>query len=321
MCLLAFPDGCYWFESGGFKNWSVLDNLFIGCAAGGGATPDIFVAACAPTYVDSLPTKNGNAITVGQPFADGKIVGNHFIQHGEPHHAVELYGFSGLKVQGNTVELAASSSLPIESPTYALESVVGLCGDVCGSFDGFDVTEQNGARVWGWAVDVKLTAPNVSSYVSLEMDGVDVWSTLADNPRPDLVGKVSAGPLHGFDTNLPKALAEKLTTGNHTVFHADNPHHNSRGMLTEVNLVATWLQLAVLAHRQDGSKFQLNKGLYCVNEYRSSCSFPADCDCGAPKPARMLISNSIMCDYDSNVCDGQPCSASAPAGGCVTGAE
>lgn len=197
----------------------MINNTFNGCAASGGATPDIFVAACAPTFANGLPTQKasgqlsppflvrslpclslpqtvaaliqGSPISVGQPFADGAIVGNSFVQHGEPHHAVELYGFSGLKVGGNTVEL-----IPSSSSTSGVGVETELCGDVCGSFDGFDVTEQNGARVWGWAVDAKLTAPNMSSYVSLEVDGTEVWSVLACGSRPDLVGKVSKGPLH-----------------------------------------------------------------------------------------------------------------------------
>lgn len=30
-CIQAFPDGCYWFESNGFKNWTLRNNTIKGC--------------------------------------------------------------------------------------------------------------------------------------------------------------------------------------------------------------------------------------------------------------------------------------------------
>ena len=69
----------------------------------------------------------------------------------------------------------------------------------------------------------------------------------------------------------------------------------------------------------DGSMAELNmnKKPYCVNAERRSCHFPADCTCGAALPSRMLISNSVRCQFETNVCDGKPCGASAPTGGCA----
>jgi hypothetical protein len=78
-CIQAFPDGCYWFESSGFTNWTVRNVSFLGCNAGGGAMgglADVFVAACAPAWgPDGRPkSQGGSPVTVGQPFADLSIV-------------------------------------------------------------------------------------------------------------------------------------------------------------------------------------------------------------------------------------------------------
>jgi hypothetical protein len=32
-CVQAYPDGCYWFESGGFRNYTLRNTTFIGCNA------------------------------------------------------------------------------------------------------------------------------------------------------------------------------------------------------------------------------------------------------------------------------------------------
>ena len=273
---------------------TIENNTLSGCGAGA-TQSDIFVAACAPVYdpETGLPTKNGNPITVGQPFAMGRIAGNRFVQVEEPHHAVELYGFDGLVVEGNTIEQPkpVPASLRASSAAQGRAKKSGLCEDVCGSFDRFDVSED-GATLGGWVVDIKLAKPNISSYVSFEVDGVVVGGALANGLRPDLVGPICKEPQHGFTNKLPAAVAKKLLVGNHT--------------------------LAVVARRQDGSMFKLNKKLYCVNHERRTCAFPSDCTCGAPLPSRMLISNSIGCSARANTCDGQPCSATTPVGGCKT---
>eukprot|EP00750_Incisomonas_marina_P009155 INCI15827.3.p1 GENE.INCI15827.3~~INCI15827.3.p1 ORF type:complete len:558 (-),score=96.10 INCI15827.3:811-2484(-) len=64
-CVQAFPDGCYWFESGGFGNWTLRNNTFSGCNAvvvPGDA--DVFVAACAPDWdaKTGLPLPQGNPV-------------------------------------------------------------------------------------------------------------------------------------------------------------------------------------------------------------------------------------------------------------------
>lgn len=292
-CILAFPDGCYWFESGGFRNWSIINNTFNGCGAES-SQADIFVAACGPTYdAQGLPTKNGAPIKVGQPFSAGKVIGNQFLQHDEPHHAVEMYGFNGLEVLNNTIKLIESSRLNafLNHSGLATDVLTTLCTDFCGNFDGFDVSQDDGARVFGWVVDAGLRHGNVSSLVSVSVDGVEVISgVVADGLRPDLVGKVCKEPQHGFDFDLPQSVAASLLAGNHT--------------------------LAVLAMRENGTKVQINKRLFCSNKERRTCAFPQNCQCGGPLPSRMLISNSVSCSSHSNSCDGKACAPSTPVGGC-----
>ena len=55
---------------------------------------------------------------------------------------------------------------------------LGLCGDLCGSLDGFDVSSDNGAHAHGWVVDAKLSKPNISSYVTIKVDGKEVLTAL-----------------------------------------------------------------------------------------------------------------------------------------------
>ena len=166
-----------------------------------------------------------------------------------------------------------------------------MCQDLCGSFDGFDVSHDDGARVFGWVVDAKLGHDNAPSLVSVAVDGREVLSdVVANGSRPDLVGKVCTGPLHGFDMHLPAPAASALLVGNHT--------------------------LVVLSRRKDGRKVAINKRPYCSNKERRACAFPQDCECGSPLPSRMLISNSVACTARANTCDGKVCAPSQPRGGC-----
>ena len=92
------------FSQRSYENWTIDNNTFNGCGAGS-TQADIFVAACAPIYdkTTGLPTKNGNPITVGQPFADGKIINNRFLQHDEPHHGVEMYLLRSIQERSHTI--------------------------------------------------------------------------------------------------------------------------------------------------------------------------------------------------------------------------
>lgn len=95
-CVEAWPDGCFWFESNGFSNWTLRNNTFLRCVndADGpleAGTSDIFIAACAPPFdnatgmpIDMSHNSNlGHPISEGQPFANGVIESNTFIQQGK----------------------------------------------------------------------------------------------------------------------------------------------------------------------------------------------------------------------------------------------
>ena len=71
----AFPDGCFWFESSGFTNWTLSNNTFRGCDYGAGhGAADVVVAACAPAWDgNGEPTKQGSPVAAGQPFANVTI--------------------------------------------------------------------------------------------------------------------------------------------------------------------------------------------------------------------------------------------------------
>ena len=281
-CILAFPDGCFWFESNGFKNWTIQNNTLEGC--GGGA--DIFVAACAPNWgPDGLPTSDGNPITVGQPFADGAIVDNRFVQSNNVHSAVQLYGFDGLTITNNQI-IAPAAELHAK-PSLSTDKHVGLCSGLCSSFDNFDITSTR-AMLGGWVVDTALGS-NSSSTVIFKVDGAVVATAVANSSRPDLVGPVCLTPNHGFDVKMPPPVLATLLQGNHT--------------------------LAVYAHRGDGSLSELYGSPKCANKFRRACGAPLDCACGAPLPPRLYISNSIRCSADGNVCDGARCTFDAS--GCL----
>ena len=282
-CILAFPDGCYWFESNGFTNWSIVNNTLDGCGMTS-TQADIFVAACAPNWgPDGLPLSQGNPITVGQPFADGSIVGNNFIQRTGVHPAVELYGFAGLKVNGNDV------TAPDDVSSAQMGSEYRSPSGLYSSFDRFDIRRTSGT-VSGWIVDTTLKPPAISSTVVIKMDGQVVATDVANHSRPDLVPKVCPQPQHGFETQLSPAVVAALQHGNHTV--------------------------AAFAQRPDGTLSELHSSPVCINKYRMSCGFPDECFCGAPFPPRLKISNSIDCHVSSNTCDGNACTF--PADGCTS---
>ena len=293
-CILAFPDGCYWFESNGFRNWTIQGNVLDNCGggSGGAGTPpsDIFVAACTPHWVDGQPAANGQGdpITTGQPFQDGAVTGNTFIQRGEAHAAVELYGFDGLVVKGNDIISPVSdfgSGPGALQARHLLHLHTSQCSGLCDSLDGFAVAEKE-ATVHGWIVDTTLKAPTVSSSLVVKIDGKAVATDVANTSRPDLVPVVCPTPKHGFQTTLGPSITDALHSGNHT--------------------------LAVFARRPDGTLKELSGSPVCVNKFRRSCGFPDDCMCGAPLPPRLKISNSIMCHADEdNTCDGATCTFTA----------
>ena len=283
-CIQAFPDGCFWFESNGFSNWTVRNNTITGCRN----SADIFVAACQPRWLPSgLPSASGDPVTVGQPFAGMTIAQNRFLQD-EPQAAVAVWGAAGITVQENVVTVLSSqpaASSPPPSPsllqpashadpsfssapksTSAHSSAPPF--PMLSSLDGFSVSTTT-ALVHGWVVDNGLKHPTVSSTVIIKVNGAPVLQALANASRPDLVPKVAPDPHHGFELSLPPSAVKLLQSGNHSV--------------------SAW------AIRADGSHVQLQRSPACITNERRTCTFPQDCACGAPLPTKFQLSNSLDC--------------------------
>ena len=148
-CIQANPDGCYWFESNGFTNWTVQNNTFLGCSAGSpGSGADIYVANCVPEWSNGLPLPQGSEGTVGQAFSQMAVVNNRFVQD-EPHQMVALWGISGLRVTGNRVTVPSSPLEEASSDPHHSAAIMG-------NFDGFTCTAEQ-TVVTGWVVDQALT--------------------------------------------------------------------------------------------------------------------------------------------------------------------
>lgn len=200
-CIQANPDGCYWFESNGFTNWTVRNVSLSGCAG-----MDIFVAACAPKWSSSnTPLASGGPIAIGQPFGDIQIQNSRFYQE-DPHPAVAIWGSDGLTVTNNVIILNDTTQ---QSKLKSLPPLMG-------SFDGFDVARGSPTRISGWVVDPSLGA-NVSSNVSVTVNSVVVLTAIANSPRPDLVPVVTKYMYRGIDLELNSTWSEQLLSGNHTL--------------------------------------------------------------------------------------------------------
>ena len=291
-CVLAYPDGCFWFEANGFTNWTLQNNTMIGCGAEA-TQADIFVAACAPSWQpDGQPLETANTggpVTVGQPFANLTIRGNRFVQR-SPSAALQLFGTNGLTLVGNEVELMSHQQQQVPAHEFGQAEHWSISGHL----DGFDVTAAS-AVLHGWAVDRARSSAehNYSSLITITIDGKDAIAPhLANLPRPDLVPRIAARPLHGFVVTLPQALSQRLLqSGNHT--------------------------LVVSAIHMDGSRVVLSGCPACVGPARPTCGVPPDwrgvhpqnCLCGDPLPSRFQVSNSVRCRVAGNLCDGRPCAA------------
>jgi hypothetical protein len=127
------------------------------------------------------------------------------------------------------------------------------------------------------------------THTHTQVDGVIVYTAVANLSRPDLVPYACPTPAHGYNVELPTATVKTLSSGNHT--------------------------LAAFARLANGSRWQVVYSPSCVNLLRRSCVLPEDCRCGAPPPPRILVSNSIRCVSMGNMCDGAPCNAAA--NGCI----
>jgi hypothetical protein len=237
-----------WFESGGFHNWTVSNNTMTGCGGAYGGMGDVFVAACAPDWSDGAPLSSGNPVTTGQPFAGISIVDNTFKQL-KPQSAVAIWGSAGLTISGNTVELVTRDQTHVPSiprtakeqtrpsskiastsrgeaelshrtetragvrPTPHSTTTASLGANLDGSFDGFALLPDGTLNIHGWVVDSSIPATTPSN-ISIEVDGKEVATALANYPRPDLVPKVTSDPHHGFDLDLPNTTH---WVANHTI--------------------------------------------------------------------------------------------------------
>lgn len=270
-CALVCTNSCYWFEAGGFHNWTIQNNTLQGCGAAYDGMGDVFVAACAPNWNNDLtPMSSGNPVTVGQPFKDIAVLSNRFLQS-DPRTAVAIWGSAGLTIVNNSVELHNQDWAPQPPAPNSLE----------GSFDGFALQPDGELEVHGWVVDTMLPA-TTSSNVTIQVDGQDVLTATANSLRPDLVPVVTSDPHHGFDLRLPNSTQWKT---NHTI--------------------------EVFALRSGGVRIALKGGPMCVNLFRESCAFPRDCKCGAPLPPTLSVSNSVQCDIRNNDCYGKSCTVAA----------
>ena len=197
----AYPDGCYWFESGAFTNWTLRNNTFAGCNSGalGAGMGDVFVAACQPRWdAHGMPLQSGSPVTVGQPFANIAVLGNAFVQS-TAQAAVAIYGSDGLTLVNNTISLVKPHQRAAPpgvggrgngrvssgdgDDQLGVGSAIGAGANIDSSLDGFAVS-SNGARVEGWVVDHNQPAI-ASSNVTFLVNGVAVMTTLANYPRPD----------------------------------------------------------------------------------------------------------------------------------------
>ena len=328
-CIQADPDGCWWFEGDAFANWTLRNNVFLGC--GSEATQaDVFVAACAPTWQAGQPLETpstGGPVMLGQPFANLTVVGNRFLQE-TPHAALQLFGSDGLSLVNNTVtcvsttrrsidgrdldgenrydntRTAQSSALTASSGAAlsVVESTRALMhlSSVSGHLDSVDLS-PSGGTLSGWAVDPALSFPGpVSSNVTVTVDGVLVLQAIANLPRPDLVPKIAPQPQHGFRIALPSVVASNLLSSKHTVNHT----------------------IVISAVRASTGAQQVISTA-CVGIYRPTCGLapdwrgvhPSSCLCETPWPLRLQVYNSRRCHSEQNICDGVACEADAS--GCV----
>eukprot|EP01052_Picozoa_sp_SAG31_P011806 SAG31_NODE_678_length_12892_cov_5.458063_1_plen_769_part_00 len=300
-CVQAYPDGCYWFEGDAFNSWVLRNNTFIGCGSEA-MQPDVFVAACAPTWQGGLPLETpstGGPVTNGQPFSNITIEGNRFEQ-ALPHAALQLFGANGLRVVNNTVRCgnyAVRKRKPAIDASVQYQRPTSSSDGVSGHLDSVDIIQSGGTLI-GWVVDQELTPGPVSSNVSVSVDGVIVAKAVANALRPDLIPAIATQPQHGFHISLSRSVAADL-----------------------LSMRAINHSVVVSAIRLDGSKRALAAA--CVGAFRPTCGLPPDwrgvhpssCACQVPWPARLQVYNSKHCHVEGNFCNEELCRI--PTAGCA----
>ena len=285
-CIQAHPDGAFWFESNAFTNWTISNSSFTGCNyAEGAGFGDITVQATAPRWQGGQPsTANGVPITdnSSQPFANIAIKDCVFRQPAA-HRAVEVFGSNGVSIEGSIVEVLARR----RDDAAAAEPYIG------GSFDGFAFISAAQFTIHGWVIDHGFDDAH-SSAIDIYVDGKKVFSAVADFSRPDLLKPgLTNHSKKGFETLLPPSVGKLVATGNHTI-------------TVQAQRKAPLPPWPV----HSGSK----SPDVCISDLRHECSFPQDCECGAPLPPRLFISNSLGCTQSDNICDGKPCGVGGGSG-------
>ena len=157
------------------------------------------------------------------------------------------------------------------APTAAPPPVGGITGHLESFFVLSDV-----ARLRGWVYDVERDFPDLSSPISVIVDGVAVVNTTANISRPDLVPYKAPEPQHGIDVLLPPGLAAKLRTGRHVV--------------------------SVAVHREAEVDWPLAGGPLCTDSQHLTCDKPRECACNrselaheaAPVPVAQLGTHILL---------------------------
>lgn len=131
-------------------------------------------------------------------------------------------------------------------------------GGITGQLESFRVG-SDAARLRGWVYDVERDFPDLSSPISIIVDGLAVVNTTANVSRPDLVPDRAPEPQHGIDALLPPEVVAKLRTGRHVV--------------------------SVAVHREAEVDWTLAGGPLCTSSHRLICDKPLQCACNRSDPA------------------------------------
>ena len=126
----VITDGCYWFESGPVRNWTVRECSFVGVNyATAAQAGDVYLSACVPDRITpGPPTQAGHAPAAGQVHEGVTVTGCTFIQD-QGEAAVAVTNVAGLNVTGNVV---AASVAPTGGNFIAATSVgVTITGNQC----------------------------------------------------------------------------------------------------------------------------------------------------------------------------------------------
>ncbi len=169
------------------------------------------------------------------------------------------YGWAGLLgVCASTSTAFSHDPSPAASPPV---------GGITGQLESFRVV-SDAARLRGWVFDVERDFPDLSSPISIIVDGLAVVNTTANVSRPDLVPDKAPEPQHGIDVVLPPGLATKLRNGRHVV--------------------------SVAVHREAEVDWILTGAPLCTNSHRLICDKQQLCACNSSDLVRVPSSETTV---------------------------